>query len=325
MRKRYISISLLAVPIVAGIILLITLEDDGLSPRPETLPSPHPAIERSEDSIHAKSQTEQSAIPRVENYARSSLKSQFSSSSDLWAFVEEVLPRAERGDPESQYFVFKALGECYEFAWTRSRSGKDAWLTAHSNLSVELRQEVARSYDRCEPFTGLSETALISYYGDDHYSVMRKWLRLAAEGGYSVAQAWQAAEDITLPGTDAATRARSLEMLSAAALTKEPEALTVISMLFAGADTTEQVAWLLVACGNGQACGPGSTVIEQLCALPRSCTRDESTEEIILANLGEWGYAQARKRADEISAALGKRDSASLQLDKLLGIFSEQS
>ncbi len=321
MRKRYIS--LLAAPVVAATILLITLQDEGPSPRPETLPSPHLPTERSEDSNYARSQPEQLAIQHAEDKAKSSLKSQFSSSSDLRAFVDDVLPRAERGDPESQYFVFKALNECQLFALVRSRSSKDEWLTAKSRASVERRQEIARSYDRCEPFIGLSETALISYYGDDHDSAMREWLRLAAEGGYGVAQASQAAEEITLPGADAATRARTLEMLSAAALTKEPDALTVISMLFAGADATEQVSWLLVACGNGLDCGPGSAVIEQLCALPRSCTRDESVEQIALANLGEWGFSQAIKRADEISAALGKRNSASLQLDKLLAIFPE--
>lgn len=321
MSQRYIV--LLAVLLIAAVVSLIAFQNKRHSTRMESIQSINPPIEPSKKSSDTESPPKQSAIPPTEIRFASALHTQFSTSSDLRAFVDGVLPKADRGDPESQYFAFKALGECWTFAWARSRTSKDAWLTAMSNTSVEQREKTARSFDRCERFIGLSDSALIEYYGNDHYSKMRQWLKLSAEGGHGVAQASQAAEDITLPGAGAATRTKALEMLSAAALTREPEALTTISMLYAGADTTEQVAWLLVVCRSGQDCGHGSAVREQLCALPRSCTRSESAEEIMLANLGDLGLAQARERADVISAAIDKRVTDSLGLEKILATIPE--
>ena len=321
MSHRYIL--LLAALLVAAVVSLIAFQTKKHAPHTEAIQSPSPPIESSTKSNHTDARPEQSAILLTAIGPTSALQTQFSSSFDLRAFVDDVLPKADRGDPESQYFAFKALGECWMFAWARSRTSKDAWLTAMSSTSVEEREKTARSFDRCEQFIGLSDSALIGYYGDDHYSKMRQWLKLSAEGGHGVAQASQAAEDITLPGADAATRTKALEMLSAAALTREPDALTTIAMLYAGADTTEQVAWLLVACSSGQDCGPGSAVREQLCALPRSCTRSESVAEIMLANLGDVGLAQAKERANVISDAIGKRATGSLGLEKILATIPE--
>jgi hypothetical protein len=192
-------------------------------------------------------------------------------------------------------------------------------MLAKNNLSVERKDEVSRSYDRCQEFVGAGANTLAAYYGDDHHSNMQEWLQMAADSGHPIAQSMVAAEFIR--STDKQEQDEGVLMLQKAAFSRDPEAIKYIADYFVGEDNDEFAAWTLVACDFGHECGPDSDLTKRLCYLPRSCARGESAADVLRANIGNYNFEQAENRASEIIAAVNRNDANNLKLHRLKEIF----
>lgn len=258
------------------------------------------------------------------NRPLSKVERTFSNATDLREFVDQHLELARGTDADAQYFIYKALIECQMFARAYTTSGvqtKDEWLVALAHKSVERRNEISEAYDKCESFIGLGDEELAEYYGSNQREQIDEWLLRSAEGGHPVAQVIYAAQEIHSSTLD--SDARAIELLEDAAISQDPEALKYISWYFAGGEITEQAAWAIVACEKGYDCGPDSDITNQLCTLPRSCMRAETTHDVLKANLGEWGYSEANRRAQEIAKALDSGDVGILRLESVVSLISD--
>jgi hypothetical protein len=243
-------------------------------------------------------------------------KKVFAESHDYWIFAQHVLPAAQAGDADAQFFLSKALQFCTQVNDNYFQlNGKPLTLdeglqyAASLKLSMELVQSM---YDRCKAFREHDATAL---------GTASDWLEKATEAGQPAAQATTAAEMLqqqlmrnfsragAAPTADSTAPligngADPTELIRAAVQSRDPEALLNIgwaqALLNPGKEAnTEYLAWTLVACERGLDCSANSDWVRTHCSY---C--DASSPVNLVRSKAGNAWPSVQQRAQELGAKL---------------------
>ena len=306
------------VALSVGLIAIYLYVERHNVPTTDTLPlseSAGPLSKPGEGSSTERTLAEPQANPvaeeRIEDW-KSQVAIEFEAAADFGVFYREHLSSALMGDSESQFYIYKALATCH--LYVHGGKTKEFWLTQANSAPDEKRAQISDQYDRCE---SLMDDSPDEYYGDDG-GALQSWLSQAADGGQPVAQVLWA---IGLWNDDAEhSQAKVKALLSEAAFSGHPEALYHISLMYAGKDLKREAAWALLACHRGYDCSPTSEYRSHLCALPRGCTANETTLEVLQANLGEYEFNRAMEVASQIQASISSGDEDGLGLSALAAL-----
>lgn len=213
---------------------------------------------------------------------RNTIRERFAQSTAYLEFVESVLPAAEGGDPDSQFYLYSALQFCdqeYRAYFHKRDGGWRAMDEALVRIAVrpeERTSVVEHVYAKCHTLIRGDRQK----YGD-----AQQWLERATAGGQPVAMAKTARNQLLQSAsggvetqgkqTDPTTNPRDL--LAAALRSKDPAVLWQIGELQAllhgdSAESTKaQWAWWLAACQRGYECGENSAWYAFSCRFDQMC------------------------------------------------------
>ena len=230
--------------------------------------------------------------------------------SDYLEFIRSLNEAAGNGDHAAQFHVFRAFDYCDDgyrgYFWSRhGQLTLDAALKRAATRFPFDTEEVRRVHARCHKLMQLDAREL---------GERLEWLRLAAEGGYPLAQVvaaqrqWQA---MTPSENDNAERVEERRRLVAKAIrSREPEVIWEIGntpLDFERRDDDEMgevaeyevdhQAWWLAACARGLDCSPRSEIVSRLCRFDPGCQPYESVADILRrGNEAEFPEIEARAR-----------------------------
>jgi hypothetical protein len=126
-----------------------------------------------------------------------------------------------------------------------------------------------------------------------------KWLRLASEGGYPLAQVafaqYQTHEMRRTKSDDGAKREDRRLLVAKAIRSRDPAVIWEIGSLSLGAVRSEDeedpnlvhLSWFLAACQRGFDCSSQSDGVYMMCMFDRACQPYESVAEILRRTAGE--------------------------------------
>jgi len=238
------------------------------------------------------------ARPAGESVAR-----RFAEAKSLLPLYRELVDRANRGDGEAAYYLYRIHETCtYPRTQKNPRPGAaapdpDDWRTR------EHLKKLQRADEACPP-----ELERILATQD-----ASTWLRMAADLGYPMAQAMIASR--LLGGNrDPEDTERAREFMRTAARSRDPDALLEIARNIPslGPMPGEKSvgrradAWVLLACWNGLDCGPGSALVRSFVCNPRAARRCDPTAgfEDTLQKASPARYAAAAALADQLMQAM---------------------
>jgi hypothetical protein len=241
---------------------------------------------------------------------------------DWYALSKELLPRAQAGDPEAQYVLFRANRLCtlgLTDYFKKNDTLEKARQTAMQYGGRSLGEVEAR-YERCHGF----------YTDDAGLGDTWDWLKKATEAGYAPAQTQTARERLLQDQLKAFVRAGATpadpaaylppiggdanprDLLTAAVQSADPEVLAEIGSLqhmLNPQQSREMVqissaAWMYVACERGADCsvyGP-STVT--------NCGPNDGTcvpvPQMFLSKVN-YNWAPVQELVNQINAALNAK------------------
>jgi len=228
---------------------------------------------------------------------------QLRSAPDLLEYVRSLLGVANAGDHAAQFYIFRAFEYCrdlytlhfyrqgnrYSLDEALSKAAAEGW---PSDLEV-----IRRSYDKCHALVDANVAEV---------GLRQKWLRLAAEGGFPLAQVSMAREvqrKSSRDHPDAEFSAQLRAMLAGPLKSRDPEVVWEIGGFeFAEYDEDgeydrESMAWNIAACQRGFDCSPQSEAVRWLCMYDRACQPYESVIDILRRARGdEMDAVEARAR-----------------------------
>jgi len=242
-----------------------------------------------------------SALPDYQD----NIRQDFDEAGDLYDYMIDLLPGAQRGDAASQYYLSMALEECRVYLRLDATAAL-ATYEASSSWSAEDRVAWDRDYFRCRNFAGGDLAALMEALGDDRPGAVTEyasvWFERAARAGYPAAIA-----ELALQRSRTLNRQARLDLLKQAVAANDA---VVYWHLFAqtnegetGRGSVASLAWLIVACRAGAdcrdeaqwsrawLCGPGAGA---------ACGRDKSALEYYWHSLPP----QDRQAAYQLAASI---------------------
>jgi len=272
-----------------------TVSRDAKPQRPVATPLAAP------DAAGAKSRKEDaSPSPRPSG---ESIASRFAEADSLLPLYRELVARANKGEGEAAYYVYKIHETC---AYPRIQDNPgpaaadpdpDDWRT-REHLQKLQRADKACPHELQEILATQDASS---------------WLKMAADLGYPLAQAMIASRLL-----DGNRHQQDLEQarqfMRNAARSRNPDALLEIArnVPALGALPGEKSvgrradAWVLLACWNGLDCGPTSALVRSFVCNPREAKRCEPTAgfEDTLQKASPARYAAAAALADQLMQAM---------------------
>jgi hypothetical protein len=288
------------------------------------------------------------ARPVKPGNSRPDLRQQLKDRKDWFALAQDILPQAKAGNPEAQYVLYRAIGECgstpvgdsVEAVRAARRSAFALNGMPEDNLVIAVENEAEADQIRCQGFHTPAAAAL----GDD-----LDWLLKAMDQGYAPALAAGARERVRQDRSMATVRAgdgdpddprlklppiggdaTARELLLAAVKSGDGEVLSDIANTVYMLDpklTHEQQmllhsAWTYVYCQRGDGCKPSpveSTFDEPPNVVMNCGPNDRHCTPIprYLLMLANDNWAPVQEVVNQINAAL-----AAKQWDQLPGLIA---
>ncbi len=256
----------------------------------------------------------------------SDYKSAFHASRDYWALAQGLLPAARAGDPDAQFYLYRALDYCetnvrFYFVRPGHVRSLDEALSWAAERSLP-RDEVSSVYERCNKFMNRDASA---------FGTSAEWLARATNLGQPDAQSTTAEKALVqeqmnnfskaggvLPVTKPISpNATARQLLSYALQSGDPYAMWVIGEVQgmlnpSGTDTNaERLAWWLAACQKGYDCSTTADWVVAACKSSIGCTAGNNGEDVIQYMAGNK-WAAVQQRAEVISNKLNSGDYSAL-------------
>ena len=221
----------------------------------------------------------------IENAVILQSKEQFSNTfikvNDLFALASALLPFAESGEVESQYYLAKSLLACEPFTHDIESSPYE------SVLMLEINQWYK---NRCSGFT----TENIVAFGEP-----KRWLSHSSEGGYGPAVI------ASLVMSDSFQESRTnLELIRSALASKHPDVIEGMSSL--GKNNITNEAWRLLSCDYGHDCS--TQAMEWKISLASHCWLTTLHGKACNTDVDYFGYIKLRFKKDDIERIEAKRN-----------------
>jgi TPR repeat protein len=235
--------------------------------------------------------------------AGKSIASRFAEADSLLPLYRELVARANKGEGEAAYYVYKIHEAC---AYPRNRNNQQP-AAADPDPDDWRTQEHSRKSQRAEKACPPELQQILATQD------AAMWLKVAADLGYPLAQAMIAAR--LLDGNrDREDTEQARQFMRTAARSRDPETLLEIARNIPalGALPGETSvgrradAWVLLACWNGLDCGPTSALVRSFVCNPREARRCEPTAgfEDTLQKASPARYAAAAALADQLMQAM---------------------
>jgi TPR repeat protein len=232
-----------------------------------------------------------------------SIANRFAEADSLLPLYRELVARANKGDGEAAFYVYKIHETC---AYPGNRTNPSL-AVADPDPDDWRTQEHSRKSQRAEKACPPDLQRILATQD------AAMWLKMAADLGYPLAQAMIAARLL-----DGNRHQQDLEQarqfMRAAARSRDPDALLEIArnVPALGALPGEKSvgrradAWVLLACWNGLDCGPASALVRSFVCNPREAKRCEPTAgfEDTLQKASPARYAAAAALADQLMQAM---------------------
>lgn len=243
-------------------------------------------------------------------------RAQLYQSTDILAFMQMLLERANSGDVAAKYWLWATLPMCqreYDMVFLDmdyEEMSLDEALQQHSSAPKFDPDEIRRLYDKCHR----AREAGFEQFGDE-----AKLLEAASDGGYPLGQVVWASELVRDARPFSATPSLAEDSLAdARALaikalqTGDPEVVRQAGRLAyqMHADDDDESAgnraartWIMAACLRGAACGPQAEWVKYLCRSDAACQPFENGLDIFRRQTGPE-YDELERRALEINALM---------------------
>jgi len=268
---------------------------------------------------------ESSALPQVASQPapRVDYAARLRAASDYLDFVRSLQGAASTGDHAAQFYTFRAFDYCDDgyrgYFW--SRRGRltldDALKRAATRFPFDT-DEVRRVHARCHRLMELDAREL---------GERLEWLRLAAQGGYPLAQVvaaqqlWRAVGE----ADDAAKVEERRRLVAMAIRSREPEVIWEIGstpldfkrevievegvkeLVESNEYDLDHMAWWLAACTRGFDCSPRSEIVWQLCRFDPNCQPYETVTDLVRRASGN-GFPEIEARARWINEKIDAGD-----------------
>jgi len=227
------------------------------------------------------------------------------SDDSYYPFVDEHYPAAIKGDPGSQFLVWRLMEACRPHHHLFSSNSFEEVLSRLRAPSPATIERLRRTWARC--------SELHAHAAD--FSGWERFLKDAAESGHPYAQL-----EIALTHLANGEPRDAVAPLLTSALSSAT-ADVVFDMSAAAVkpnDPTSAIngaAWILAGCRLGADCGPNGYRMQQLCQFSTECGLGESVDDFVLRQFGQDTYDQAARRAEEILTHLGNDQIARLVSD----------
>ena len=241
---------------------------------------------------------------------------QLRAATDYLDFVRALMPAAQAGDAAAQFHIFRALDYCaveYRFHIDRGgvrRTLDDALRTAAGRWPYDS-ETVRRVHARCH--------TLVESEGKE-LGERSKWLQLASDGGYPLAQAIAShRKPDSSPSGHSEELTNSEEgrrLLASAIRSGDPEVLWEIGNFGLAPKLDDdlavpELAWILAACQRGVDCSPQSDTVRAMCVYDPNCQPYESAADILRRTDGT-GFPALEARARWINEKIDAGDWAAL-------------
>jgi hypothetical protein len=247
-----------------------------------------------------------------------SYKALFNHSKNYWQLAHELLAAAKAGEPDAQYYLWKAINFCAENNQDYlEQDGKALTLKEalqESNNLTPTQGYVKSVFERCHEFHEKDASDVGS---------ASDWLARATAAGQPAAQAVTAQKFMlqeTMQGYAKAGAApipitsgpqidketNPGELMRAAAQSLDPDALYAIgwAQSYGNQGTNEEkqvniLAWTYMACQRGLDCSPNADWIVRFC---KTC--DAPTPDLMMETLSGSNWYAVQQRAQDINAKL---------------------
>lgn len=308
------SIIRTAVPVsavVLGVLIRWLYLSCGRNPAPPAVPvataPPH--------SAPAMPQHQSVAVATVTRSPPHDYSKEFRAQQDYWAYAHELLPKANAGDADAQFYLGKILRFC-------DRANKSFFENMRQRITLDEALQVAAEQHRSQEQTQAIYTRCHAFATEDSSSLgdAREWFNKATDAGQPAASAiiagnilWRQYLEIRQKaggtpelGPPVRPGADPQALLLQAARSQDPEALYAIAgvALLRGQmrhddDPTDGYAWLILACQRGYPCNGDWITI----GCPNCGPDNPDPQSALMAQAGDyWPAAQAR--AAQLGASL---------------------
>jgi hypothetical protein len=286
-------------------------QKSSVEPRVSGLPKPTPAPV---DVVHTQAAV---GTPRP---ASLNYKEAVRSTTNYWQLARTILPSAQEGDSDAQYYLSRILERCEQdnklyFQRRGQKLSLDEGLqfAVKRNLSIETAQSV---FDKCHQF--MSDEAT-------DFGSASRWLERATDAGQPIAQATTAEKSLMnhilenaakaggVPYTNATGTAEAgadpQQLFESAVRSKDPEVLFAIGdsqeMLHPSdsENETNRFAWYLVACQHGLDCSGQADWVKNICNGNLQCASPNDANDLVRTFAGD-SWPEVQQRAREISARI---------------------
>ena len=248
---------------------------------------------------------------------------------DAFEFVSAAADKALKGDAAAAYYVAQAVTRCYgreNDPWNTVDSETafvDKWAKMpKEQFAMEMDRKVMNAclrYVRENAFEGLPERA-------GGYKDRRFWGKIAYDGGYPLALADHASDEMTaLPNgpiyetTNKQKRARAQIDVERVFASGQPEAIFALGNLFDSpsikSSPDQGIVFRLAACELGYDCSAASPAIDSMlgCATSGTCPSNADIRDAVKQGIGAEAYAASYARAQQLAYAVRSGDPSVVQ------------
>jgi len=239
--------------------------------------------------------------------------SDYTESTDLYAFVTDAVPRALAGDHRAQYFVGQALLDCKTLVATVNLARKGSFIAnveetmASYQLHEPARRRMTEHIRRCEGFFTDNPVANLA----EEQQQFRYWSDRALAGNDAFALIDRALkrgvgeEAVHTPSGPSERRSGVLSDIRQALSTREPAVIFKVGALysnptFARNADVQGPAWLLAACSAGYDCSVTNTNVGFGCAQAGECDAGRTIANDLELSLAPAKYAAAYAAGQDI-------------------------
>jgi hypothetical protein len=249
----------------------------------------------------AASRTESAAPPT--RPADESIGPRFAAAGSLLPLYRELVGRANNGDAEAAYYLYRIHELCAYPAQRNSPKPAAAEPDPDDWHTQGRLQKLRRAEEGCTP-------ELLAILATQDAAA---WLEKAADLGHPLAQTLIASR-LLKRNLDPEAAAQARQLLRVAARSRDADALLVIARSIPelgplpGENSVGHRidAWVLLACWNGLDCGPTSALVRSFVCNPRETKRCNPTAglEDTLQKEDPARYAAAAALADQLMQAM---------------------
>jgi hypothetical protein len=266
--------------------------------------------------------------------ASPNLRKALAEAHDYWAFAHSILPAAQAGDANAQYYLHKVLEHCTaENRMFFKRHGQVQTLDEGLQWAVQRHYSVSfaqKVFDRCHGFLTDDSNELGN---------ATEWLAKATRAGQPIAEATTANKvllqakmrdlvnnsppgqsfGVLAPATvELDSGADPHKLLLDAVKSKDPDVLYTIGESQGLLDPDEadarvaKLAWLLAACQRGLDCS--ATGVFESCSAFESCATAVNTADMVRSLAAEdWPEVQQRAQVINTRLEAGAWDELGLE------------